>query len=149
MLPAAGQAHWGLEIRSDRQDLRDALAPLAHERSWLTVTAERAVSRAMGGNCSMPLAAHGQWNGDQLRLQAAWGDMEASCPWCAPRARPVCARWTKPTPWVWPWPPGCARPAPWRPAEWRRAPSSPARAQAAQWVADLQARRALRPAPCR
>ena len=80
MLPAAGQGALGLEIRSDRQDLRAALAPLAHERSWLTVTAERAVSRAMGGSCSMPLAAHGQWSGDQLRLQAAWGDMEGQLP---------------------------------------------------------------------
>ena len=80
MLPAAGQGALGIEIRSDRQDLRAALAPLAHERSWLTVTAERAVSRAMGGSCSMPLAAHGQWSGDQLRLQAAWGDMEGQLP---------------------------------------------------------------------
>ena len=80
MLPAAGQGALGIEIRSDRQDLRAALAPLAHERSWLTVTAERAVSRAMGGSCSMPLAAHGQWRGDLLRLQAAWGDMEGRLP---------------------------------------------------------------------
>ena len=29
---------------------------------------------------------------------------------------PVCEI-PKPTPWVWPWPPSCARPAPWRPAE--------------------------------
>ena len=34
----------------------------------------------MGGSCSMPLAAHGQWSGDQLRLQAAWGDMEGQLP---------------------------------------------------------------------
>lgn len=80
MLPAAGQGALGIEIRNDRQDLRDALAPLAHERSWLTVTAERAVSRAMGGSCSMPLAAHGQWSGDLLRLQAAWGDMDGRLP---------------------------------------------------------------------
>ena len=77
MLPAAGQGALGIEIRSDRQDLHAALAPLAHQRSWLTVTAERAVSRAMGGSCSMPLAAHGQWHGDDtLRLEAAWGDLE-------------------------------------------------------------------------
>jgi hypothetical protein len=35
----------------------DALAPLAHQPTWLAVAAERAVSRAMGGSCSMPLAA--------------------------------------------------------------------------------------------
>src|SRR3954470_8756711 len=58
MLPAAGQGALGIEVRSDRQDLLELLAPLAHHATWLAVSAERAVSRAMGGSCSMPLAAH-------------------------------------------------------------------------------------------
>ena len=74
MLPAAGQGALGIEIRSGRPELVQALAPLAHHATWLTVTAERAISRAMGGSCSMPLAAHGTWHGDELRLQAAWGE---------------------------------------------------------------------------
>ena len=78
MLPAAGQGALGIEIRSGRAYLRAALAPLAHQRTWLTVTAERAVSRAMGGSCSMPLAAHGEWHGDELRLRAAWGDPDSA-----------------------------------------------------------------------
>jgi len=78
MLPAAGQGALGIEIRSGRADLRAALAPLAHQRTWLTVTAERAISRAMGGSCSMPLAAHGEWHGDELRLRAAWGDPDSA-----------------------------------------------------------------------
>ena len=76
MLPAAGQGALGIEVRSDRQDLRDALAPLADTPSWWRVAAERAVSRAMGGSCSMPLAAHATLMGDALTLQAAWGDPE-------------------------------------------------------------------------
>jgi len=76
MLPAAGQGALGIEICADRQDLRDALAPLAHPASWLRVAAERAVSRAMGGSCSMPLAAHATLAADVLTLQAAWGDPE-------------------------------------------------------------------------
>ncbi|MCB2016982.1 MAG: hydroxymethylbilane synthase, partial [Hydrogenophaga sp.] len=39
----------------------------------------RTVSRAMGGSCSMPLAAYAQWdagNAGNLRLDAAWGDPE-------------------------------------------------------------------------
>lgn len=80
MLPAAGQGALGIEIRAYRQDLRDALAPLAHQTTWLTVTAERAVSRAMGGSCSMPLAAHGLWSGSTLTLQAAWGDIDGRVP---------------------------------------------------------------------
>jgi hydroxymethylbilane synthase len=44
--------------------------------SWLAVTAERAVSRAMGGSCSMPLAAFTRGTGADglLWLDAAWGD---------------------------------------------------------------------------
>ncbi|RZJ12898.1 MAG: hydroxymethylbilane synthase [Acidovorax sp.] len=80
MLPAAGQGALGIEVRSDRQDLIDALAPLAHQPTWLTVAAERAVSRAMGGSCSMPLAAHGTLSGGVLQLDAAWGDLEAHAP---------------------------------------------------------------------
>ncbi|WP_348684211.1 hydroxymethylbilane synthase [Acidovorax soli] len=80
MLPAAGQGALGIEIRSDRQDLMEALAPLAHQESWLTVTAERAVSRSMGGSCSMPLAAHGRLVQGTLHLEAAWGDPDGRTP---------------------------------------------------------------------
>ncbi len=74
MLPAAGQGALGIEIRSDRADLRTLLAPLADSVTWQRVAAERAVSRAMGGSCSMPLAAHAVMDGGTLKLQAAWGD---------------------------------------------------------------------------
>jgi hydroxymethylbilane synthase len=46
--------------------------------TWLAVTAERTVSRAMGGSCSMPLAAFTRGPasaGDKgMLLEAAWGD---------------------------------------------------------------------------
>ncbi len=74
MLPAAGQGALGIEVRTDRQDVIDALAPLAHHTTWLAVAAERAVSRAMGGSCSMPLAAFATLNDGFLTLDAAWGD---------------------------------------------------------------------------
>jgi hydroxymethylbilane synthase len=74
MLPAAGQGALGIEIKANRADLVAALAPLSHLPTWMAVSAERAVSRAMGGSCSMPLAAHAVWDGAQLRLNAAWGE---------------------------------------------------------------------------
>lgn len=80
MLPAAGQGALGIEVRADRQDLIDALAPLANQSTWLAVTAERAVSRAMGGSCSMPLAAHATWHGQDLNIEAAWGEVEDPTP---------------------------------------------------------------------
>jgi hydroxymethylbilane synthase len=76
MLPAAGQGALGIEVRTDRQDVIDALAPLAHLTTWLAVAAERAVSRAMGGSCSMPLAAYATLGRNTLTLDAAWGDPE-------------------------------------------------------------------------
>ena len=73
MLPAAGQGALGIEVRSDAAALNDALATLRHLPTWLAVHAERVVSRALGGSCSMPLAAHATWDGDVMRLQARLG----------------------------------------------------------------------------
>ena len=87
MLPAAGQGALGIEVRADRADLLEALGALADQPTWLAVTAERTVSRAMGGSCSMPLAAFtrgpasGELDGDGVSgmlLQAAWGDVASS-----------------------------------------------------------------------
>ncbi len=80
MLPSAGQGALGIEVRADRADLIAALAPLSHQPTWLRVAAERAVSRSMGGSCSMPLAAHAVWQGEQLLIDAAWGDPELRTP---------------------------------------------------------------------
>ena len=75
MLPAAGQGALGIEVRANRADLIEALGRLAHRPTWLTVAAERTVSRAMGGSCSMPLAAFvTHCEGESFQLSAAWGD---------------------------------------------------------------------------
>jgi hydroxymethylbilane synthase len=80
MLPAAGQGALGIEVRAQRRELFDALDPLAHHATWMAVAAEREVSRAMGGSCSMPLAAHATFSGEYLQLRAAWGDAERPGP---------------------------------------------------------------------
>mgnify|MGYP003336511499 FL=1 len=80
MLPAAGQGALGLEIRSGRADMVQALSFLSHQPTWLAVAAERAVSRAMGGSCSMPLAAHAELSGDRLQIRAAWGEPLENAP---------------------------------------------------------------------
>jgi hydroxymethylbilane synthase len=74
MLPAAGQGALGIEVRADDAPLRDALATLVDRPTWLAVHAERAVSRGLGGSCSMPLAAHARWHDGRLQLAAALGD---------------------------------------------------------------------------
>jgi hydroxymethylbilane synthase len=76
MIPCAGQGALGLEIRADDAPLAEAMARLAHTPTWLACEAERAVSRALGGSCSLPLAAHAHWQGATLCLNAALGHAE-------------------------------------------------------------------------
>jgi hydroxymethylbilane synthase len=73
MIPAAGQGALGIEVREDAHELRTLLAQTVHKPTWLAAHAERAVSRALGGSCSMPLAAHATWEGGTLHLEAALG----------------------------------------------------------------------------
>ncbi len=74
MIPAAGQGALGIEVREDAAALRALLAQTIHQPTFLAAHAERAVSRGLGGSCSMPLAAHGIWRGALLHLSAALGD---------------------------------------------------------------------------
>jgi hydroxymethylbilane synthase len=60
--PAAGQGALGIETLSKRSDVKAWLEPLYDMPTALAVTAERAVSRKLGGSCEVPLAAHAQWN---------------------------------------------------------------------------------------
>ncbi len=91
MLPAAGQGALGIEVRGDRPEVAQALAPLAHRTTWLAVAAERAVSRALGGSCSMPLAAHATFAGEFLQLEAAWGEPDGAGPLLRARGAAVVA----------------------------------------------------------
>ena len=77
MIPAAGQGALGIEVREDNTALRETLAQTVHQPTWLSAHAERAVSRALGGSCSMPLAAHAVWVDGTMRLDAALGDANA------------------------------------------------------------------------
>jgi hydroxymethylbilane synthase len=77
MTPAAGQGALGIEIRADAAELGRTLSALVHRPSWLAVQAERAVSRALGGSCSMPLAAHAVWQGGLLCIDVALGHAQA------------------------------------------------------------------------
>jgi hydroxymethylbilane synthase len=69
-LPAAGQGALGIEILQSRSDLREWLAPLACSVTTVCAMAERAVSRALGGSCQVPLAAYAKLEGAQLFLHA-------------------------------------------------------------------------------
>lgn len=69
-LPAVGQGALGLEIRATDQKMHDLVGPMSHRPSVLTIGAERAFLARLGGGCQVPIAAHAELNGDQLRLKA-------------------------------------------------------------------------------
>ena len=69
-LPAPGQAALGIECLAARADVAALLAPLAHAASSACVRAERAVSLALGGSCTIPLGAYAELSGARLRLRA-------------------------------------------------------------------------------
>ena len=77
-LPAAGQGALGLECLATREDVRERLAALNHERTALCVSAERAVSRALTGSCSVPLGAYAEVIGERLHVRAFVGAPDGS-----------------------------------------------------------------------
>ncbi len=68
-LPAAGQGALAIEYRAERSDIAASLAALNHRATELAVRAERAVSRALGGSCQLPLAAYAGVSGSTLELR--------------------------------------------------------------------------------
>jgi hydroxymethylbilane synthase len=68
-LPAAGQGAMGVECRAERADLLELLHPLGHPVTAWCVRAERAVSRALGGSCVIPLGAFAEMQGLQARMR--------------------------------------------------------------------------------
>jgi hydroxymethylbilane synthase len=70
MLPAPGQGALGIECLASSADIVALLAPLADAASAACVRAERTVSRALGGSCTLPLAAFAQMAGKRLQLRA-------------------------------------------------------------------------------
>ncbi len=69
-LPAAGQGAMAIEVDSSRTDLLAWLAPLNHLATAQAVNAERAISKAFGGSCQIPLAAFATVSEDTMHLRA-------------------------------------------------------------------------------
>jgi hydroxymethylbilane synthase len=70
MLPSPGQGALGIECVAGRAEVAALLAPLADSTTTVCVRAERAVSRALGGSCTLPLAAYAEFRPGKLRLRA-------------------------------------------------------------------------------
>jgi hydroxymethylbilane synthase len=79
-LPAPGQAALGIEVVSDDDDTADIVAELDHAPTAICCTAERMVSRLLGGSCELPLGAYADFvDGDKpLRLRAFVANLDGS-----------------------------------------------------------------------
>lgn len=74
-LPAPAQAAVAVECSGDANDeLHALLAVLDHAPTRICVEAERAMNRALGGSCHVPVAGLAQWHGENaLWLQGLVG----------------------------------------------------------------------------
>ena len=73
-LPSPGQGALGIECLQSDLDTQEAVAFINDEKTRACCLAERAVSRALGGSCQVPLAAYATINGSEMRLRALVGD---------------------------------------------------------------------------
>jgi hydroxymethylbilane synthase len=69
-LPAPGQGALGIECLSGAREVLVLVGALADSAATACVRAERAVSRALGGSCALPLGAYAEADGARLQLRA-------------------------------------------------------------------------------
>ena len=67
-IPAVGQGALGIEISTSRPDLLNVLAPLNHADTQVCVEAERSMSRALAGSCTVPLGAYAVCKNDTIHI---------------------------------------------------------------------------------
>lgn len=77
-LPAVGQGALGLECCAERRDVAQLLQPLDHRETAQCVTAERAMSRALCGDCNVPLGAFAEIAGTRMRVRGFVGAPDGS-----------------------------------------------------------------------
>ena len=65
MCPAVGQGALAVETREDGGEAQEIASRLEHRESRIAVTAERAVLRALGGGCQVPIGAYATVDGDR------------------------------------------------------------------------------------
>ena len=70
MIPAVGQGALGIECRREDSHVRSALDLLCDDRSFIAVTAERAMLQALRAGCLAPVAAWGRFDNTVLVLTA-------------------------------------------------------------------------------
>lgn len=69
ILPAVGQGAIAIESRADATNTIELVKHLEHPPTRVACTAERALLRALGGGCQLPIAAHAVVFYDKLKLE--------------------------------------------------------------------------------
>lgn len=77
-IPAVGQGALGIEINAARTDLLVVLAPLNHAETASCVEAERGMSRALAGSCTVPLGAYAEKRGDEIHIKGFVASIDGS-----------------------------------------------------------------------
>ncbi len=77
-LPAVGQGAVGIETRIDDDEINALLAPLRCPRTWIVVSAERAMNRRLAGGCQVPIAGFALIDGNDVWLRGLVGMPDGS-----------------------------------------------------------------------
>lgn len=77
-IPAVGQGALGIEICANRPELLTVLAPLNHIETEFCVLAERAMSRALAGSCTVPLGAYATCEYDLINMTGFVASVDGS-----------------------------------------------------------------------
>jgi hydroxymethylbilane synthase len=77
-LPAVGQGAVGIETRIDDEEINALLAPLRCPRTWIVVSAERAMNRRLAGGCQVPIAGFALIDGNDVWLRGLVGMPDGS-----------------------------------------------------------------------
>jgi len=76
MLPAVGQGALGIEIRKGDRFVENIVKSLHDNDTFLAVTAERSLLRALEGGCQVPIGAYAEIQANRLHLSAIVGSID-------------------------------------------------------------------------
>jgi len=91
VLPQVGQAALAVECRADDDDVRCVLERVEHGPTRRAVDAERGFLAELGGDCSLPAAAHATIAGDGLRIRGLVATVDGATVVCHEVSGPATA----------------------------------------------------------
>lgn len=71
MLPAPAQGIIGIACREEDEEMKEILAGINHQETFIAASVERQFMQTMMGGCSVPISALAQVNGSELEFKGA------------------------------------------------------------------------------